>query len=142
MCSSDLNHSDFVVGDCSMIQGLDIFINGLSSVIVGKSCSFQSGKLRTGRNQKIVLGDDIMASWDVTFLAHDGHLIWDLNFKRVQNNTVDEQRLSIEIGDHCWLGGECVIAGNTRLGNGSIVGYRSFVKGKFPNNCIVAGTPA
>ena len=133
---------DFVVDDRSVIQGLDIFINSFSSVLMGKGCSFQRGKLRTGRNQKIILGDDIMASWEIVFLPHDGHLIWDLNTERAKNNTVGEQRLSIEIGDHCWLGGECVIAGNTRLGSGSIVGYRSFVNGKFPNNCIIAGSPA
>ncbi len=134
--------TDFIVGDDTTIQGMDIFLNSLSSVVMGKGCSMTTGKLRTGRNQKIIMGDDIMASWNIVILAHDGHLIWDLKTEKPQNNTVGEQRLSIEIGDHCWLGGECVIAGNTRLGNGSIVGYRSLVKGKFPNNCIVAGTPA
>lgn len=31
---------------------------------------------------------------------------------------------------------------NTYIGSGAICGYRSLVKGKIPNNCIVVGSPA
>ncbi len=31
---------------------------------------------------------------------------------------------------------------NAEIGDGSIIGASSLVKGKIPNNCVVAGTPA
>jgi acetyltransferase-like isoleucine patch superfamily enzyme len=50
--------------------------------------------------------------------------------------------MPIVIGDHVWLGEGCVILGQSEVGAGSIVGMRSVVKGKMPNNCVVAGVPA
>jgi len=83
-----------------------------------------------------------MFSWDVVTLAHDGHLIYDLNQEHFINNTNGEQRTSIQIGNHVWVGGETVFMPNTKIGDGSICGYRSMAKGEYPNNCILVGTPA
>nr|WP_256676296.1 acyltransferase [Pseudomonas sp. CM27] len=46
------------------------------------------------------------------------------------------------IGNHVWIGARAAILGGTSIGDGSIIGFGSIVKGVFPNNCIVAGTPA
>ena len=136
-----LDGVDLVIKESTIIEGMDIYINVLSSVFIGSRCTFQTGKLRTGRNQKIEIGNDVMASWDIVFLPHDGHLIWNVENGKCINNTTGEQRKSIVIDDHVWLGGECVLAENTRVGCGSIVAYRSFVKGIYPNNCVIAGIP-
>ena len=133
--------TEFVIGKKVFVSGLNIFINDFSAVEVGNECSLQTGKLRTGRNKKIVIGKDCMFSWDIVFLPHDGHLIWDLKEGRFTNNTTGERELSIVIGDHCWIGGETVIMPNTSIGSGSICGYRCMAKGKYPNNCIIVGQP-
>lgn len=123
------------------IGGFYLCINELSSFQIGSHTTLQNGRLQTGRNKKIVIGNDCMFSWDIVILPHDGHLIWELDNQQFCNNTVGKQELSIEIGDHCWIGGESVIMPNTYIGSGSILGYRCMAKGKYPNNCIIVGQP-
>lgn len=130
------------VGKSVGMGTMNVFINHFSTVEIGEKTTLQSGKLRTGRNQKVKIGKDCMFSWDVVFLPHDGHLIYDLNKVQFVNNTNGAQRESVVIGDHVWLGGETVLMPNTRIGSGSICGYRSMPKGEYPNNCILAGMPA
>ena len=135
------NETEFVVGKKVYVSGFNIFINSFSKVEIGNGCNFQTGKLRTGRNQKVVIGVECMFSWDIVLLAHDGHLIWDIGKEKFINNTVGDKRNSIVIGDHCWIGGETVIMPHTFIGSGSICGYRCMAKGKYPNNCIIVGQP-
>lgn len=130
------------VGKSVGMGTMNVFINHFSTVEIGDKTTLQSGKLRTGRNQKVKIGKDCMFSWDIVFLPHDGHLIYDLNKARFTNNTNGTQRESVVIGDHVWIGGETVLMPNTRIGSGSICGYRSMLKGEYPNNCILAGMPA
>ena len=35
-----------------------------------------------------------------------------------------------------------VILGGTEIGDNSVVAANSVVRGKFPNNCVIAGAPA
>ena len=134
-------NSSLIIGENVKINGLNIFINSYSSVCIGDFTIMQTGKLRTGRNQEIIIGKDCMFSWDVVILAHDGHLIWTIDGKSI-NNTSGERTKSIILGNHMWIGGETAILPNTKIGDGVICGYRSLVKGNYPNNCIVCGAPA
>src|SRR5690606_37571054 len=43
---------------------------------------------------------------------------------------------------HVWLARRSVCLGGTRIGAGSVVGFGSIVKGRFPNNVVIAGSPA
>lgn len=46
------------------------------------------------------------------------------------------------IGDNVWIGENVSILMGASVGSGSIVGANSVVTKKFPNNCILAGSPA
>ncbi|MCM1144079.1 MAG: hypothetical protein NC318_09575 [Blautia sp.] len=83
-----------------------------------------------------------MFSWDIALLAHDGHMIYDLDTGACTNNTAGERKDSIVIGDHVWVGGEAAILPHSFIGTGSICAYRAVIKGTFPNNCIIGGIPA
>jgi hypothetical protein len=51
--------------------------------------------------------------------------------------------LDINIGARVWLALNAVILRGANISSGSIVGLNSLIKNKtFPNNCIIAGTPA
>lgn len=57
-----------------------------------------------------------MFSWRISLLAHDGHLIFDVNNKKCINNTTGECKKSICIGNHVWVGGETDILAGTNIG--------------------------
>ncbi|NOX15395.1 MAG: acyltransferase, partial [Epsilonproteobacteria bacterium] len=63
-----------------------------------------------------------------------------------KNQLIKEQHHSygeITIGDDCWLAAEVMIAKNVKLGDGCIVGAKSFLRNvEYKNNCIIAGTPS
>ena len=114
---------------CSLLSAR-IFVNQDSELIIGKKSTLQDGRIRTGRNSRTIVGEDCMFSWATTLLAHDGHMIYDVAAEKCLNNTKGERNESIVIGNHVWIGGETVILPNTRIGSGTICGYRSLVKGR------------
>ena len=48
----------------------------------------------------------------------------------------------IFIGKNCWIGANCVILGGTKLGENVTVAAGSVVNKEFPDNVVVAGSPA
>jgi acetyltransferase-like isoleucine patch superfamily enzyme len=86
---------------------------------------------------EITIGDDVMFASDNQLRCDDGHPIFDVR----SGKRVNPSR-SIEVADHVWLGWGAVLLGGTVVGEGSVVGIRSVVKGTFPNNCVLAGVPA
>ena len=121
---------------------MKIKIKKYSSMFIGAGTTMQTGRLVTGRKRNVKIGEDCMFSWDITILAHDAHLIWDINTGQSTNNTAGAPRESIVIGDHVWLGAQTAVLPNTQIGSGSICGFRSLVRGTIPNNCVCAGSPA
>lgn len=54
-----------------------------------------------------------------------------------------EKTMPIRIGDHCWLGANCVVLPEVELGEHVIVAAGAVVNKSFrEGNCIVAGVPA
>ena len=48
----------------------------------------------------------------------------------------------VSIGNNVWIGENAVILAGSRIGNGCIVGANSVVTGVFPDDVIIAGSPA
>ncbi|GAA5864087.1 hypothetical protein JCM8547_005131 [Rhodosporidiobolus lusitaniae] len=53
-----------------------------------------------------------------------------------------ERAYPIEIGDDCWIGGQVAIVGPCKIGKNCTIAAGSVVKGDFPDNCVIGGTPA
>lgn len=49
---------------------------------------------------------------------------------------------SIVVGDGVWIGARVTLLGGSRVGNGSVVAAGSLVRGTFPDNVLIAGSPA
>ncbi len=138
------DNTELIIKKNSKIENAIVFINTSSILEIGSGVTVVGGSSRfqSGRNQRIIIGDDCMFSWDITVLGHDGHLIYDVIDKKCLNNTFGNIRESIVIGDHVWLGAHSSILPNSYISTGSIIGYGSTVKGYIPNNCIAVGQPA
>jgi acetyltransferase-like isoleucine patch superfamily enzyme len=85
----------------------------------------------------IVIGDDVMFASENQLRGDDGHPIFDIGTGLRVNPARD-----ITIGDHVWVGWGAMLLGGTTIAEGCVVGMRSVVKGTFPNNCILVGSPA
>lgn len=85
----------------------------------------------------VSVGDDVMFATGVEVRADDGHPIFDVRTGRRANPA-----RPITVGNHVWVGWGAVLLAGTTIGDGSVVGMHAVVKGRFPNNCIVAGVPA
>lgn len=117
-----------------------------SSVFINESCTFGRGlELHANSGKKIVIGRDCMFSRDIALWAGDGHSVFDVVSGKNINSVYNElppQRNQIVLGEHVWIGDGAFLMHGTNIGNGSIVGAKSVVKGTFPNNCSIAGNPA
>lgn len=143
--------------------------NGTSRIVIGNTCAFMDGlmrlynhseesaiqineqstfgeelKLHANSGKKILIGRDCMFSRSIIIFSGDGHAIMDVNTGKVINNysKTDISKNYAFVGDHTWIGIRAFILSGTSIGEGSIVGAQSVVKGRFPNNCSIAGSPA
>jgi len=101
----------------------DYVVLGRSSIIAAKN------KIRIGRYTQIAPFCQIL---DQEHGVKKDDLIVN------QKSTLGE----VDIGADCWLGTGVTVLSNTRIGDGSIIGAGSVVKGNVPANQIWAGVPA
>ena len=91
----------------------------------------------------VYISEDCMFSSDVVIISGDGHSIFDVESGERKNSIYPhDNRNEIYLGKHVWVGYRSMILYNTNIGDSSIIGAGSIVKGKFPNNCILAGNPS
>jgi hypothetical protein len=91
-----------------------------------------------GEGCRVLVGDDCMFSSGVWLRNHDMHAIFDLESREILNRAP----ASITVERHVWLGQDALIVGGVRIGGGSVVGARSFVKQDVPPRVAVGGLPA
>lgn len=95
--------------------------------------------------ESVFIGEGSTFSLEVKVYAGDGHTIFDVETGNRTNIPTllktGANSYSIEIQDHVWVGVRSTIL-NCSIGRSSIVGAGALVKGKFPNNCVIAGIPA
>lgn len=108
------------------------------------------------RNQ-VVIEDDVMVAWGVTFYDHDSHSL-SPNDRRgdmqqmlkdcvggdfLKNKNWDAVNSSpIRIERNAWIGMEALILKGVTIGEGAIVAARSVVTKDVPAHSVVAGNPA
>lgn len=120
-----------------------VLVRQYGKVVIGKGTSIgPSFIILCPQNTEIVIGNECLISWNLSVLSNDGHTIFDVNSRKAVNIPQEGQERKVEVGDHVWIGANCIVLYGTYIGDGSIVGAGSLVKGNYPNNCILAGNVA
>lgn len=109
-----------------------------AKVTIGHNVSTtNSMQISAVEGSEVSIGDDVMIAGSVKVRGDDGHPIFD-----VRTNQRINFAKNIVVGNHVWLGIESILLGGAEVGSGSVVGARSLVTKKFPNNVVLAGCPA
>ncbi|WP_400228321.1 acyltransferase [Methanomethylophilus alvi] len=136
------SQSEAVVGEDVRSEKLTLSLYNGSRVSIGSNTTFANDcHIRGSFFSYTRIGKDCMFSTEVIIFNGDGHAIFDLNTGKNMNYT-NPEKLSINIGDHVWFGYGSFILAKTNIGSGSILGAKSLTNKSFPNNCILAGSPA
>ena len=129
----------FIGPDVELTAG-EIFCGDASNVILnGDTTATRSAVLDARNGGSIVAAADQLWAGNVYIATDDMHRLEDVR----TGARVNPFGATIHIGPHVWLGRDAVVTGHVEIGEGSIVGARTMVRGqKVPPNTAVAGTPA
>jgi acetyltransferase-like isoleucine patch superfamily enzyme len=133
------NNQVLIADNVFMVSGLQIAIRRSNSIIrIGAGSTFQGiVRLSSHEPSSIEIGADCMFSSDIIASTSDVHAIYD------QDNVRINPAQAIIIGDHVWIGNGVKLLKGVNIGGGSVVGMASVVtRGHYPENCILAGSPA
>lgn len=133
------NNNVVKVGKRCRLSGVTFWISGDNNEIVlgddttvGKNTEFA-----TLEGTKIIVGNDCMFSHTIQLRTSDSHSIVDAHGNRINN------ALDIIIGNHCWIGLDCLILKGSTLGDDSVLAARSILNKKYKETgCLIGGTPA
>jgi acetyltransferase-like isoleucine patch superfamily enzyme len=108
-------------------------------VRIGKN--FGCGGLQIRMNdgdERCLIGDDCLFSWDIKIRTSDGHSIIDLDTGKAINLPED-----VFIGDRVWCCEEVSFLKGSRVANDCVIGTRALITKAFTdNNVVIAGSPA
>lgn len=136
----DCNNGTFRIGGHGAVPAFraTVRVGQDASVVIGDDVSAtETCGMSAVEGVTIRIGDDVMIASETHFRADDGHPIFDVTTGERVNPARD-----IIVGDHVWVGTRAVLLGGTIVGQGSVIGWGSIVKGRIPNNCVAAGVPA
>lgn len=88
----------------------------------------------------IQLGKDITVSFDVVFLVHDYSIVHAT--RKIGGGVNDIVYKPISVGNNCFIGARVIILPGTEIGDNTIIGSGSVVKGRIDSNSVYAGNPA
>ena len=123
-------------GDFSIGQWVRFhFSRNASLIIGGKDKESDSGITCDTLilvNKKVEIGKDFICAWNVFISDSDWHII------EGQGHQSD-----VKIGDHTWIANSCsILKGSIISNNCIIVSHSKVITNSYPENSILAGTPA
>ena len=159
------NNNRVIVGKNCVLNKVSFFIRGSgNTIMVGDGCSAYNVRFHVeqdgnqiitgngttfhGRDEQAIglivdegtgikIGEDCMFAHSTQIRTTDSHSIVDMDGRRL-NPARD-----IVIGDHCWVGLQCIILKGTQIPPHTVVAAGAVCSKKYDSsNCILAGNPA
>ncbi len=106
-------------------------------VKIGKNSSFGSDCF-FGAAGGIEIGNNVICGQNIRF--HSENHNYSDRESLIREQGVTHQ--GIKIGDNCWIGSGVVFLDGSSISDGTVVAANSVVTKKFPENVVIAGTPA
>ena len=130
-------------------KGSKLIFNGRAAIARGAVIN-KDGVVEFGNNfssnfglfiscsKRIAFGDSCLLGWNNHFLDNNGHMIFD----SIGNVTSAPEE--INIGNNVWITSETHFLSGSAIGDGCVVGYKSFVLKDFSyiDHCLIAGSPS
>lgn len=111
---------------------------GMGDLIIGANCYINSGcVIYTGNGVKI--GNDVAIAANCTFASTNHEYCDPTTPIRLQGFKASKG--GICIGNDVWIGANCVFLDGATVGDGSVIGAGSIVRGNIPPFTISAGSP-
>ncbi len=112
---------------------------GSGDVTIGAGTTINAGcVLYTGNGIRI--GRNVLIAANCT-LAPTNHAFADPG-RPIREQGFQPSRGGITIGDDVWIGANCVLVDGATIGQGSVIGAHSLVRGELSAFCLAHGTPA
>ncbi|MDE5832502.1 MAG: acyltransferase [Desulfovibrio sp.] len=139
--------------------GSGLTISGMGNISLGNGCRIGRLAFLTANSGKMILGDNVSVSPCAHLSADNGYIevgaktaigpgvvIRAANhaFDRLDAPIMDQGHTpgQVIIGEDVWIGANCVITPDTRVGKGAVVGAGAVVTRNVAPFSIVAGVPA
>ena len=106
-------------------------------IVVAQGATLSLGSGYINRNSKIKCFDNIAIGEDV--VISENCTIWDSDAHSIQNK---ERTKPIKIGNHVWIGTNCVILKGITIGDGAVIAAGSVVNKDIPSKVLAGGVPA
>jgi acetyltransferase-like isoleucine patch superfamily enzyme len=128
----------FIGPDCEFTAG-DLYCGGRSSIVFNGGVTATRCAVVDARNGgSIVAEHDQLWAANVYVATDDMHRLEDL----ATGARLNPYGAHIRLGRHVWLGRDVSITGHAEVGDGSVIGMQSIVRGqKIPANTAVGGIP-
>ena len=133
------NGNHVIIHNNVRLKGVTFWMEDNNNVIeIGENTTFEMNvQLAACEGTSIRIGKDCMFSHDIYVRTTDSHSIVNSQGQRI-NCAKD-----INIGDHVWIGMQCLILKGANIPDNCIVGARAVVgASKYQSNSLLAGIPA
>ncbi|HEE9847355.1 TPA: acetyltransferase [Clostridium perfringens] len=113
-------------------------------LILGENCKI-GDYVHIAVAEKVTIGNNVLLGSKV-LISDLNHGIYNDNTYQSSPNIPPDNRpiysKPVYVGDNVWIGDNVCILQGVNIGKGCIIGANSVVNKDFPDNCIVAGSPA
>ncbi len=105
--------------------GRDCYFNGIMTVIASEL-------------KNVLIGNEGLFSFGIWIRTADPHLLY-----RIESGKRINPSRSVLVGDHVWLGQQCMLLKGAEIGSGAVIGAGTVCPHKrIPSNTVYAGVPA
>ena len=104
---------------------------------IGENTYIGMNTIINGFKDKIIIGNHVSIAQSVNIMSDSGP-----NASEEMQKFFPLTHGSINIGDHCWIGANCIIMPNVALGDFCVVAANSYVNASFEAYSVIGGNPA